>query len=118
LEYYNRAAETGNPNALCGAAGMYLKGEGTEKNISRAVGMYHQAAKDGSIRALNGLGYIYFFGHGDEAPMNKVQNLITLFLLILCQTKAYHYFKTATEYGGDSDSWFNAGYCLEHGIGL
>lgn len=25
---------------------------------------------------------------------------------------------TATEYGGDSDSWFNAGYCLEHGIGV
>lgn len=28
LDYYNRAALTGNSNGLCGAAGMYLKGEG------------------------------------------------------------------------------------------
>jgi TPR repeat protein len=87
--------------------------------------MYNQAAKDGSIRALNGLGYIYFFGHGDDIPMNKVSLLsghsfppqAHVPLAHSRQTKAFHYFLTATEYDGDTHSWFNAGYCLEHGVG-
>jgi len=103
LELYNNAAAAGNEHAMCGAAAMLLKGEGGPKNVSRAVALYDEAASKGLVRAFNGLGYVYFFGHGDEAPMNK--------------TKAFHYFLLATESGGDSDSWFNAGYCLENGIG-
>ena len=54
---------------MCGAAGMYLKGEGTAQNITRAISLYENASSLGSIRALNGLGksesivlqlYIYY----------------------------------------------------------
>jgi TPR repeat protein len=103
LEYYNQAAALGDVGGLCGAAGMYIKGEGTDKNVSQAVVMYESAAAQGSVRALNGLGFFYFFGDGD-VPANH--------------TKALHYFLAATEQqDGDSDSWFNAGYCIEHGLG-
>ena len=82
---------------------MYIKGEGAEKNVTKAVEMYETAASQGSVRALNGLGFFYFFGDSDT-PANH--------------TKAFHYFLTATEqHDGDSDSWFNAGYCIEHGLG-
>lgn len=43
--------------------GMYMKGEGTEPNYSRAVTLYELAAKEGHVRALNGLGFEYFHGH-------------------------------------------------------
>lgn len=65
--------------------------------------MYDAAAAQGSVRALNGLGFFYFFGDSDT-PANH--------------TKAFRYFLAATEQqDGDSDSWFNAGYCTEHGLG-
>jgi TPR repeat protein len=103
LDYYNQAAELGNPMGMCGAAGMYIKGEATDKNISRAVALYESAASQGSVRALNGLGFFYFHGDGDT-PANH--------------TKALHYFLAATEQqDSDSDSWSNAGYCIEHGLG-
>lgn len=103
LEYYNQAAALGSVPAMCGAAGMYVKGEGTAKNVSRAVELYETAASQGSVRALNGLGFFHFHGDG-VSPANL--------------TKAYHYFLTATEQqDGDSDSWSNAAYCIEHGLG-
>lgn len=46
---------------MCGAAGMYLKGEGTAQNISRAIYLYENASSLGSIRALNGLGYTTYY---------------------------------------------------------
>ncbi len=62
LQYYQQAANTGDASGICGVANMHLKGEGTEKNISHAIGLYEVAASNGSIRAYNGLGYIYFYG--------------------------------------------------------
>ena len=91
---------------MCGAANMYLKGEGTAVNASRAIELYENATSTpgGSVRALNGLGYIYFFGQ--VVPKNH--------------SRAFGYFMEATENlataGGDS--LFNAGYCLEHGLGV
>lgn len=32
-------------------------------------------------------------------------------------TKAFHYFLSATEKDEDADSWYNAGYCLQNGLG-
>lgn len=55
----------------------------------------------GSVRALNGLGYIYFYGQGMEKNLSK----------------AYSYFLRAAETESDGDSMYNAGVCLESGIG-
>lgn len=49
---------------------MYLKGEGTDANHTKAVELFELAAKENHVRALNGLGYVYFNGH--VLPQNFV----------------------------------------------
>jgi SEL1 protein len=75
LQYYSQAAAQHDPNGLCGAAAMYLKGEGTDKNVTKAVDLYEEAAALGSVKALNGLGYIYFYGQA--LPKNEVRYLLS-----------------------------------------
>jgi len=48
--YFERAANLGNINAMSLAAGMFIKGEGGAKNVTRAVELYEAAAKEGDIR--------------------------------------------------------------------
>ena len=48
------------------------------------------------------MGFLYFYGEAVE----------------LNQTKAFQYFLRAAQSGTDADSLFNAGYCLEQGIGV
>lgn len=50
--------------------GMYLKGEGTDANHTKAVELFELAAMEDHVRALNGLGYVYFNGH--VLPQNFV----------------------------------------------
>ena len=80
---------------------MWLRAEGGDANHSRAVELYERAAAAGSSRALNGLGYEYFFGHVLEKD----------------EARAYGYFAEAARLGDSGDSLYNAGYCLEHGLG-
>jgi TPR repeat protein len=103
LRYFEQAAALGDEGGLCGAANMYLKGEGLPAaDAAKAIALYERAANTtGSIRAHNGLGYIYFFGK--SAPQNF--------------TKAFESFMAAAASGLDSDSVFNAAHCWEHGLG-
>lgn len=39
----------GNELGLCGAAGMYLKGEGTAVNATKAIEMYENASMTGNV---------------------------------------------------------------------
>ncbi len=87
---------------MCGAANMFLKGEGAPVNVSKAIELYESATANGSVRAYNGLGYLYFYG-------NQVEKN---------ETKAFQYFLLAASFENDGDALFNAGYCLEHGIGV
>jgi TPR repeat protein len=50
LQYYERAALAGDRAGNCAAAAMYMKGEGTVKNHTRAVELYDEAAKEGYVR--------------------------------------------------------------------
>jgi SEL1 protein len=63
LRYYSQAASTGDATGMCGAANMYLKGEGTSTNVTKAIQLYEQATQNGSVRAYNGLGFLYFYGN-------------------------------------------------------
>jgi TPR repeat protein len=57
---------------MCGAAGMFVKGEGGRgKNVSAALDYYERAANQSFIRALNGLGFLYFYG--DVVEKNHVR---------------------------------------------
>lgn len=106
-DYYDMAAHTGNVDGMCGAANMFLKGEGGPKNISKAIEYYENAINKSdnriNVKAQNGLGYVYFFGN-EEIEKNA--------------TKAYEYFLASANVGIEPDSIFNAAYCLENGHGV
>lgn len=62
--------------------GMYLKGEGTNTNHTKAVELFELAANEDHVRALNGLGYVYFNGH--VLPQNLVRMIGALTAAKLC----------------------------------
>ena len=64
LELWEAVAAHDHIGGLCGAASMYVRGEGTEIHMEKAVELYERAAKQGSPTALNGLGYAYFLVQG------------------------------------------------------
>jgi TPR repeat protein len=120
LDYYTRAANQGSLGAMCSAGGMFVKGEGGHgKNVTKALAYYQQAAEKDFVRALNGLGFLYFYG--DAVEQNFVSFIIPFLVFIgddkFLQTKSFEYFKRAADQGTDGVSMFNAGYCLEQGLG-
>ena len=66
LQYFQQAA--GAPHFDDGAevavGNLFLKGEGTEANLTAAMMFYEKAAAKNNTRALNGLGFLYY--HGNE----------------------------------------------------
>lgn len=81
---------------------MYLKGEGADKNVTKAIELYEKGSDMGNVKAKNGLGFIYFYGK--ERPKNE--------------TKAFNYFLESALTETEPDSLFNCGHCLQHGIGV
>lgn len=92
---------------------MFVKGEGTARNVTAALELYTRAASNHSAQALNGLGYLYFYGVTDDAAGQPVV------LLPANHTTAFAYFsQAANTSGADGDAAFNVAYCLEHGLGV
>ncbi|GMI58240.1 hypothetical protein ScalyP_jg287, partial [Parmales sp. scaly parma] len=113
-------------SGLCGAASMFVRGEGTEANVTAAVERYAHAidlgrkrglrgAEEGEegnplllsgyAQALNGIGYAYFNGAGPLLPRNE--------------SKAYEYFlEGASLLVPDGDACANAAVCLGSGSGV
>jgi len=59
---------------------MFLKGEGTDQNVSRAIELYEDAAGHGSAKALNGLGFMYFYGQ--SVSKNEVSRLLSFVIVV------------------------------------
>ena len=51
MEYYEKAANNGNVNAMYSLAQMYDYGVVVEKDIDKAVEFYEKAADNGDLRA-------------------------------------------------------------------
>ncbi|GMI03425.1 hypothetical protein TrVE_jg5909 [Triparma verrucosa] len=103
LELWNKVAEHDHIGGLCGAASMYVRGEGTEVDMTKAVEYYERAAAKDVPTALNGLGYAYFYGQGG---------------MEVDQVKAFEYFSKAASLEQDSDSLTNAAHCYATGQGV
>ena len=107
FRYYSRAATLGHAPSLLVVAQMLLKGEGVAQNVSAAVSLYEQEliqSNGTSIHALNALGYAHFNGIDGESGLARNA------------TRAFEYFVRASDLG-DSDATFNAGHCLDAGLG-
>jgi len=100
---------------LCGAASMYIRGEGNGDegggaDVAKAVMRYELAVEIGRggggdyVCALNGLGYAWFLGQGG---------------LVKNQTKGFEYFLEGSSVeNNDADSLTNAAHCYATGQGV
>ena len=70
LPALEQAADAGNTRALTMLAALYQRGQGVEKDPTRAIDLYRRAAELGDAEAQFNLGNIYLLGEGivaDEA---------------------------------------------------
>jgi TPR repeat protein len=103
FEWWDRAAAAGDTASAVAAAGMLVRGEVVDANLTRARELYEFAAESDNTNALNGLGYAYFNG---------------LMGVELNRTRAFEYFQRAAEQIPSSgDPLINAAHCLLHGAG-
>ena len=65
-QLYEKAAETGNLEALENIGVMYSKGLGVEKNVTKAMEYLEKAAEMGSAKAHNSMANLYLAGNGVE----------------------------------------------------
>ena len=64
MEYYLKAAETGNSDALFNIGNLYRNGYGVKQDFSKAMECYLQSAQKGNSDALNNIGTLYENGYG------------------------------------------------------
>ncbi len=100
---YRQAHNAGNVQGTVGLAKLMLKGEGVDKNLTKAMELYEEAAEKGIADAYNGLGFAAFYGSEGEFEANKTLALI-------------HFRKAAAL--GSPDGMVNAGLMFRGGIGV
>ena len=71
LEYYRRAAQLGNAEAMVNLAYIYFKGDGARKNYSAAFQWYERAAELHHPEALRNLGIMCYAGQGTTQDIKK-----------------------------------------------
>jgi TPR repeat protein len=59
LEWYHKAADQNQPDALNSIGSMYLQGHGVDVSHKQALMWFHKAAAQGSIDALYNIGTFY-----------------------------------------------------------
>jgi len=83
-EYFQKAAETGNPNAQGYLGKMYAEGVGNvEQSITTALKYFHLAVEQKNPIGQAGLATMFMYGKGVEKDMFK----------------AFHYFKLSADQG-------------------
>jgi len=70
--YYRRAADVGNIDAMAKLGLIYATGRGVPQDDAQAVIWYSKAADDGNALAMSGLGHMYFGWQGG-LPRDDVQ---------------------------------------------
>ncbi len=99
IEYYKKAADFNNSNAMAMLGSMYSNGMGTEVDYKEAVKWYEKAAELGNAVAWNNLGMMYQTGQGVTKYYNGARD---------CYLKAAEL--------GSSDAMCNLGYLYHMGL--
>lgn len=102
IEYWEKAGEGGDLDAVCDLAEFYLDGnDGIPENKVRAIELYKKAASKNFPRAELYLGICYMLGNGVAED----------------QYEAVSWFEKAA-LQGNADAQKNMGLCLKHGDGI
>ncbi|PKC00414.1 HCP-like protein [Rhizophagus irregularis] len=81
-------------------ANCYRIGEGTEKNLEKALYLYQKAAENNIKEAMFNLAICYYYGEGTEKNLEE----------------AFYWYHKATE-NGHIDAIFDLAYCYYYGKG-
>lgn len=101
IDFYQKAADAGDANAMYHVGICYQFGRSVERNYSKAVEWYQKAADAGNVDAMNNLGVLYAEGRYIKQDYDKA--------FALFQKSA----KT-----GDPGSANNLGKCYLQGLGV
>ena len=69
MEYYQLAADAGNPEGWRGIGTLYANGTGVETDYKKALEYIQLAADQGDAKAFRSLGVLYQYGFGTEADI-------------------------------------------------
>ncbi|MER2056539.1 MAG: S41 family peptidase, partial [Clostridia bacterium] len=71
MEYYQQAADAGNPEGLRGLGALYANGDGVDPDYDRAMEYFQQAADLGDPKTFYNIGMFYQYGMGVEQDIGK-----------------------------------------------
>jgi len=71
VEWYGKAAEGGDPNAMYKLAMAYLNGNGVAQDLTEAFGHFRKAAEAGNAEAMYTLAQAYHAGQGLEKDLSQ-----------------------------------------------
>ena len=71
MEWFEKAADLGNSNAINNIAWMYKYGNGVEQDHAKAMEWYEKAVELGDGTAMNNIGLMYYNGEGVEQDYAK-----------------------------------------------
>ena len=71
MEYYQLAADAGNPEGLRGVGALYTNGDGVEPDYDRAMEYFQLAAAQGDAKAMSNIGLLYLYGLTGEQDTDK-----------------------------------------------
>ncbi len=101
VEWYRKAAEQGNTDAMLCLGLCYAQGKGVPQDLAEAVRLYRKAAEYGNATAQFCFGNCYLYGTG--VP-NDYEEAVSWFRKAAKQ-----------DYGG---AQYNLGVCYNNGIGV
>jgi len=72
-EWFTKAANKGNADAMCKLGDLYYYGRGAATDYAKALEWYTKAADKGNADAMNGLGRLYYNGYGVTQNYTKAR---------------------------------------------
>lgn len=100
MEYFEKAANMGNPTSMGWVGSFYQNGESVEKNIDTAIEWYEKQGEAGDGDGYNEIGKLYYFGEDVEQDYSK----------------ALDYFLKGSDLK-NTYAMLDAGMCYENGYG-
>jgi len=75
FDYFQRAQESGNVNAMVEVGKCYKSGQGVKKSVQKAISLFQKAMEMGNANGTSALASCYFKGCGFVADRNKAVKL-------------------------------------------